>query len=64
MIMSIKILGSADRNRTVDELIKDSARSGMKYLDLTTGNFFDIEPDAYPDPEPKPNKKIGRPKKR
>ena len=62
--MAIKILGPVDRNRTLDELMKDSARSGIRYIDLLTGNHFSIEPDAPPEPEHNTNKKIGRPKKR
>ncbi|MHA1852563.1 MAG: DUF7440 family protein [Candidatus Heimdallarchaeaceae archaeon] len=49
--MVIKVTGKADQNRTVEELMKEVARTGNKYLDLTTGNFIDIVPDTASTPK-------------
>jgi hypothetical protein len=57
--MPIIATGKADQNRTVEELMKDMARSGNRYLDLATGEFF-IMPEAgkREEPEKKPEEDV------
>jgi len=43
--MEITIVGKADRNRSVEEVINDRPRSGADYLDLATGNLVKIAED-------------------
>jgi len=36
----MKVIGKADRNRTIGEMINGRPRSGVDYIDLETGNLL------------------------
>lgn len=50
--MSMKVIGKADRNWTVGQLMDESARHGAEYLDLSTGDLLDTS-SVKPKSEPK-----------
>jgi len=64
--MVLVIVGKVDPNRTIEEMMKDRARSGVDLIDLRTGNLL-VDADAPAEnktpvemekkPEPIPEKK-------
>jgi len=44
--MTMVIVGKADRNRTIEEVMGASARTGARYLDLASGNLIAVVLEA------------------
>lgn len=44
--MTIAITGTADRNRTVGDLMMEVPRTGNRYLDLETGHYISINTES------------------
>lgn len=55
--MKITTLGRVDRNKTVEQLMGEVARTGNRYLDLATGNYMAIVSDVAPAPKPEETEK-------
>jgi hypothetical protein len=57
--MGIVVVGSADRNKTVGEIMGDRAKTGAEFLDLAAGNLVKIvsEPTETVEPTEKPKRK-------